>query len=160
TYGMKFFMRWYRKHGDNEERAYREIKKRNDRAGDWANKPTTDRRQLERAWEQAVDAVDEPRKKTSTARNAEGRKAREIVPTDLKFSWYPFIVEGSVCVLASAGDTGKGLWCSDIVARETQKRPMPLSKDKGRGRNVLWYELEDDADAVLIRRLLTARADV
>jgi AAA domain-containing protein/bifunctional DNA primase/polymerase-like protein len=155
-YGMRFFMQCYREDKTQEE-AYRAIKNNRGRAGEWARR--VDARQLDRGWEQAVRSVEEP-KDGSGRREAAIYKASEVIPDDPTFIWYPYILEGGMCIVASAGGTGKGLWTCDMAARETRGRRFFGSPDRGQKRKVLWFEMEDDVRMALVPRLIGAGADL
>jgi len=156
-YANRFLMSQYHKLGDDFDAAMHEIKKSGGRAGDWARRVT--QRELERAWEQAMRFVDEDTTNKNGARHAVGRIASTITPTNPKFLFYPYILEEGTCIIASPGGTGKGLFVADLVARETTRNHWPMSDDRGRGRKVLWYEMEDPVKSVLVPRLQAAGAD-
>lgn len=156
-WGFRFFKQCY-KDGQNREVAIAQIKKDKGRAGEWARR--SDQRELERGWEIGVKMVEEPWEVGVGAPPLIGRLASSITPRDAKFIWYPYILEGGICICASPGGTGKGLWATDLVARETTGMRFPESKDKGHKRKVLWYEVEDVVDTTLVPRLEAAGADL
>jgi AAA domain len=158
-YAQRFFMHLLRSREDTDkDEAVAKLKAEKGRAGEWGRRAPS--REIDRTWEQALFFNEHPMEKNGVAtRMAIVRRASDITPTDPKFLWYPYVLEGGMCIVASSGGTGKGLWACDLVARETRKRRFFGSTDRGRGRKVVWLEMEDDISSALVPRLRGAGAD-
>ena len=78
----------------------------------------------------------------------------------INFTWWPYIPQGMITILGGRGNQGKGLIATDFAARTTIGGSWPESTERATKGRVLWFEAEDDIDAVLRPRLASAGADL
>jgi hypothetical protein len=153
SWGERFFMKWYRKHGDNYEDALREIMAHKGRAGDWARR-TTDR-ELERAWEDGTCKVDAPREVTG------GVTFFDAIDEE-KVKWLrPSWPRGTVVMLAGDSGVGKSTILYDLIARVSRGLPWPPTEEGSyEPEVVLLLNYEDPKKTIIKPRLRVARADM
>lgn len=79
-------------------------------------------------------------------------------PERVFFTWFPYIVQGALNVLAGMPGCGKGLVAMDIASRITRGDCMPLGSKSAFDGKVLWCETEDPRAQVLAPRAIAAAA--
>jgi putative DNA primase/helicase len=151
--GYRFFMRYYRKHGDDEEGALRAIKAKKDRAGDWARR--TDQRQHERAWEDAVNTVDNPPEKKKTLVVVRGD---QVEPKKITWLWPNFFAVGKIGMISGPPDKGKSTLALDLGARVTCGAQWPDGTHAPQG-DVIVLTAEDDVEDTALPRFIAAEGD-
>lgn len=86
--------------------------------------------------------------------------ANTIIPREIDWLWYPYIPAGAASLLFGPGGQGKSHITVDIAARLSTGTALPGQAEAGVPQKVLMLSAEDDFDAVLVPRLMRARADL
>jgi hypothetical protein len=86
--------------------------------------------------------------------------ASDVVPKEVTWLWYPYFPTGSASMIFGPGGSGKSHIAVDIAARITTGRAFPGQKTPLPAQPVLMLGAEDEADRVLVPRLIKAGADL
>jgi hypothetical protein len=107
-----------------------------------------------------IDHEDRRTKPNGAAQSAPAViEARETVPQEAHFMWFPRIPAGMITLIGGRGGHGKGLVCASITASVTTREPYPDGTESGLPRHVLWAETEDPINQVLVPRIIAAGVD-
>ena len=85
-------------------------------------------------------------------------RASEIVPTEIKWLWYPYIPFGKVTILQGDPGDGKSKLMLSIAALLSNGKPLPFSTDEEPydPMTVIYQTTEDDADDTVVPRFISA----
>lgn len=86
--------------------------------------------------------------------------ASAVTPKEVTWLWYPYFPTGSASMVFGPGGSGKSHIAVDIASRITTGRAFPGQKDPLPPQPVLMLGAEDEADRVLVPRLIKAGADL
>lgn len=83
----------------------------------------------------------------------------DVEPRQVEFSWYPYLVRGTVNLLEGDPGSGKTYLLNAVAASVSAGSPLPGQKN-ARPANVLFMSAEDDPDTTLAPRLMRLGADL
>jgi len=152
-WACRYLMSWYRKHGDDYDKALRALKTNQGRAGEWARR--VDTRQHERAWEVALSLVDNPEIEVKTL---EVLRGDQIEPKSVEWVWRNFYALGKIGAIAGPPNKAKSTLMLDLAARVTVGGTWPDGTEAPLG-DVVVLTAEDDLEDTVMPRFIAAEGD-
>ena len=83
----------------------------------------------------------------------------DIVPTDVKWLWYPYIPCGKITIVQGDPGEGKSTFVLALAAILTRGDPLPFTDGKREPVNVIYQNIEDDASDTVMPRFIRFGGD-
>lgn len=83
----------------------------------------------------------------------------DIVPTDVKWLWYPYIPCGKITIVQGDPGEGKSTFVHALSAILTRGDPLPFTDGKREPVNVVYQNIEDDASDTVMPRFIRFGGD-